>query len=76
MLQRFKKKKRKEKNLLCLCFLCVFVALQVMTRELVVKMECNLCNPMKTFKKICGPDVWKEIGKAILGRQRNETSRK
>jgi len=39
-------------------------------------MECNFCSPMKTLQEICGLDFWKEIGKGILGRQRDEMKRK
>jgi hypothetical protein len=31
---------------------------------------------MKTLQEICGLDFWKEIGKGILGRQRDEMKRK
>jgi hypothetical protein len=34
-------------------------------------MECNLCNSMKTLQELCGSDFWKEIGRGILGKQRN-----
>jgi hypothetical protein len=46
-----------------------------MTRELITKMKCNLCGPMKTLQEIYGSNFWKEIGKAILGKQRNEMRR-
>jgi hypothetical protein len=47
-----------------------------MTKELAAKMKSNLCSPMKTFQKICGSNFWKEIGKGILGRQRDEMRKK
>jgi hypothetical protein len=31
---------------------------------------------MKTLQEICGSDFWKEIGKGILGRQRDEIKKK
>jgi hypothetical protein len=39
-------------------------------------MECNICSPMQTSQEICGLDFWKEIGKGILGRQRDEMKRR
>jgi hypothetical protein len=53
-----------------------FVTMQVMTRELATKMECNFCSPMKMPKKIYGSDFLKEISKGNLGRQRDEMRRK
>jgi hypothetical protein len=47
-----------------------------MTRELAAKMECNICSPMKTLKEICASDFLKEIGKGILGKQRDEIRKK
>jgi hypothetical protein len=31
---------------------------------------------MKMLPEICGSDFWKEIGKGILGKQRNEMRRR
>jgi hypothetical protein len=31
---------------------------------------------MKMFQEICGLDFWEEIGKGILGRQRDEMRRR
>jgi hypothetical protein len=31
---------------------------------------------MKTLQEICGSNFWKEIGKGILGKQRDEMRRK
>jgi hypothetical protein len=33
-------------------------------------------SPMKTPQEIYGSDLWKEIGKGILGRQKDEMRRK
>jgi hypothetical protein len=39
-------------------------------------MECNIYNPMKMLKEIYGSDFWKEIGKGIWGKQRDEMRRR
>lgn len=40
-------------------YVCVFIALQVIIRELATAMECNLCSLMKTLQEICGSDLQK-----------------
>jgi hypothetical protein len=39
-------------------------------------MECNFYNSIKMFQELCGSSFWKEIGREILGKQKDEMRRK